>query len=710
MSTLNAMNFGIRLSAKDETGGPLSSALRGFTNFARTVAAKPITIPLKIGSAGLGLLRDLNLGLRPIVVGMDRMIERGAMLETQFDAFAKFTGKSTRDAETLARHFIDMAHGALRYGEALQIANDAMTTNIPYQSLDRMFQFAARRAAATGASTQGVMAGLIRGLGLGSARALKEFGLDLAHVQEGFDRKHGGGAFDNLDFAARQSLILKAAMVEMRKEGQLLRFTGNETIFTFQRIKNEIGDAVDRLSLGVARSKGLRSALESVRDVLGGITEHFEGGGGFEELLFGKRQGGGSIFGIARGLLADLGEGFGRGFMVVLLKGSAELLGLVDGVLTWAEGKVLAFWGKFEGRILGTLGLVKTKAGELVDAIVDRLPSGLKSLLDLGKSTGDASTESAPGGGRSLSTVQDFKEFGSYLLQTNSTRFLRILEHFFEIETFNRVFRGVEPGQQVDPRSGLPITRGGAGGGPISPSSNPLLTALFGFTTSAVGAGEAMEEGARGLKKLQRRFSELARGLMDTGLFAGDSQFKTQLDRFRRDFAPRKPLDSRRRRELIDEEFDGFGLTRAGLDRVYREKKKLERELRGIEGQADRDARRMAGEEERRLRRDGYNVTPDDRKRMEARFREELIQQRGARQRARLDEIDEILGRHHGPARHTGGSSLSQSGSEGAQQAAEQVASAAREIASDVRLLVATAQQLIGQMAGASAELAKARA
>lgn len=353
------MTVGLRLTAKDETQGAVRAASSGFSRF-RSLVSKPITVPLRIAGGGLALLRDINLGLRPVLAGLDRMIERGAALETQQKAFGRFTQLSARDSAGFARSLQQSALWTLRLGEALTIANRAMTTNIPREALDDLFKFSARRAAATGETTAGIIGGLVSGLGIGSARALKQFGLDIEHVADSYERIHGAGAFDELPFAARQAMILKAAMGEMRREVQLLKFSGREAIFSWQAIKTHVGDMTDKLFAAVARSDAMRTALVGVRDLLSGITRHFEKGGSFGELLFGKEGGkSGGLLGGVGALFKDLGGFIGEGLRSGLGGlGDLRIEGLAE--LTSKIGSL---------------------AGEMRQAIID----GLASVLGTGR-------------------------------------------------------------------------------------------------------------------------------------------------------------------------------------------------------------------------------------------------------------------------------------------------------------------------------------
>lgn len=69
---MSELNFGIRAGVQGTTPGTLRSALAGFTRFAQSLP-RPITIPPRIGRRSLDLTRDVNLGLAPLVRGIDNI-------------------------------------------------------------------------------------------------------------------------------------------------------------------------------------------------------------------------------------------------------------------------------------------------------------------------------------------------------------------------------------------------------------------------------------------------------------------------------------------------------------------------------------------------------------------------------------------------------------------------------------------------------------
>jgi hypothetical protein len=56
----------LKISAQDDTRSGLNSVLSNISSLARG-AIKPITIPLQIARGGLGLLRDIQMGLLPTI-------------------------------------------------------------------------------------------------------------------------------------------------------------------------------------------------------------------------------------------------------------------------------------------------------------------------------------------------------------------------------------------------------------------------------------------------------------------------------------------------------------------------------------------------------------------------------------------------------------------------------------------------------------------
>jgi len=175
---------------------------------------------------------------------------------------------------------------------------------------------------------------VITGLSRGSTLFLDDFGIlvdGLEGVKAKFNALHGDKAWDALSQSAQKAETVSQAIAEMKQQMGKLGVTGKETVFVFAGIKNQISDAVDRLSLAVAKSGALNKAMTGVRDLFGGIATHFEKGGGFGELLTGKGKSGG-LLGIGKALMLDIGESLGRAVGGGLLKAAGEGMKALGGV------------------------------------------------------------------------------------------------------------------------------------------------------------------------------------------------------------------------------------------------------------------------------------------------------------------------------------------------------------------------------------------
>jgi hypothetical protein len=323
--------FGIRIGARDDTQSTLSGVMSEFRSFARTVS-KPITIPLKVAGGGLRLLRDINLGLAPVVRGIDRLIERGTGLEVVRKSFASLTGTSAKQAESLARHLVDASGGALRTAKAMQLANRAIASGIKVvRDLPTIMEFAAKKAATTGMEIEFAMDRIITGLSRGSAAILDDFGLlndGLEGVKLSYDAIAGSGAFESLGPAAQKAELVRQAMGDIRRQLGRMGVSGMESVFVFQAIKTQIGDATDKLFAMVGRSGQLKSALQGVRDMISGVTEHLKKGGSIWNVLLGKEGGkSGGVFGLLKAAMLDLG-GFSSAWETI----KPKILSLTDEV------------------------------------------------------------------------------------------------------------------------------------------------------------------------------------------------------------------------------------------------------------------------------------------------------------------------------------------------------------------------------------------
>lgn len=723
----NMMTAGIRLSARDETAGPLSSARRGFESF-RTLVSRPLNVSLRIAGGTMGLLRDINLGLRPVIAGLDRLIDRGAGLEATQKAFGRFAGVADKDAGRLARSLQQSALWTVRWGEAMQIANRAMTTNIPIQEMDTLFAFAARRASATGETVQGVLSGLVSGLGIGSARALKQFGLDIEHVAENYDRIHGSGAFDELPFAARQSKILAAATGEMRKEMALLKIDGNETYFGWQRIKTTIADSVDKLTLAVARSKGMRDFVGGIRDGLAGIASHFEGGGSIKELFFGKGQSGG-VFGLLKAGMLDAGEALGRGMLGGMLKAIAGLGQLIappagaSGGLSVAGGAVnRLLGGRLTGWLTGDrLGQIEQLRGtgpsdeiaeflfgrwmDLQEITATAREHGWLSLLGLGKGGGTPLAARARTGSPASGdwkAVMGLREQPIGIREALREIDSDIWNAMGKVPILGRVIRGLAaipdpPGARPRYAPGLPPMRG------------------VGFGMGFGVGGAEMPTNLHGWAELLGQYGDV---ILSGG---GSSRFMAELDKFFKEYAPEEAPSTE---DILGGPRE-FRLSARARRSMMNQARTLEGRLSNIRRGGEfvrQNALKEAGDYIRKKRREGAIITPEE----EREIRAEILQRRteGALKKpsgdlaglqAKLSADDDRWGKYTSEQlirrrlRSAGESDRREGMADEIVKATSNMAQSAARMETNIERLVAAASGVISAMSGATAELAKAR-
>lgn len=344
---MGEMKLSLVLDARDQTGGAIRSAMSNLTGFAKRVATAPIMVPLKIGQGSLALLRDINLGLRPLLAGLDNLIERGSSLNVIRKSFESLTGVGGTKAEGLARALVEAANGTVRLSEAMQIANRGLASGLSLDQLATAMDFISKKAATTGKNAGEALNTVITGLARGSTLFLDDFGVlmdGIEGVKRSFNEIKGAGAFEQLGPAAQKAEIIRQAIAEMRQQMGRIGVTGKETVFVWQSIKNRLGDAMESLVAAVARSKTLKTALESVRDVLGRLQTYFDKGGTLGNLLGGL----GSVIGAG---LQDLAMNLGRGLLAGILNGAAALADAIPKAFDFLRDRFAAIWDMLPPRI-----------------------------------------------------------------------------------------------------------------------------------------------------------------------------------------------------------------------------------------------------------------------------------------------------------------------------------------------------------------------
>lgn len=472
---LDTMKFGLAIESHADTRG-FKQTLDGISGVARA-ALKPITIPIQIARGGLGLLRDINLGLRPAVDALDRFLTRGAGLEGIQRAFGRQSGLVGNRAEYAARSLQAAALGTIRWGEAMRLANKGLSDNFSLKQIEQVFKFARSKATAEGeAGIENIAGGLLQALGMGSGKVLKQFGIDLGDVEESYARIKGAGAFDDLPFAERRAVIIAAAMEKMGVEAKRLKPAWNDTGILWQQIKTQVGDSVDKLTLSVVKSGALKNALSGVRDVLGGITRHFEQGGSFGELFFGKGKSGGLLGGL-KAVFLDAGEALGKSILRGVIGAILEIRRIMQGDL----GSKMISAGKSALNWTGSL--------------MDELPSGGQWLV---------------GGGRRFNERDRIQNAGDFVGQLRGTGARDSIGEYIEkkrielLELFGTI-------RQVGV---LPLL----GLGNPRPSATPLMGRAAPQSPGLLeGAGMGMNAAWRGLIHGIQRTWKMSTGQGDIG-------------------------------------------------------------------------------------------------------------------------------------------------------------------------------------------------
>jgi len=355
------MNLSLTLNARDQTQGAIASALGGLgkvLSFAKNSA---------VGLAGI------NLGVRPLVSGLDNLIDRGTRLEVIRKQFSALTGTQGGNLDLLSKRIQIATSNTLRLGESMQIANRGLAMGVSFRQIVTAAEFATKKAAAIGEEPAALLERIVNDLGKGTTRVLDDLGLlrgGVEGVARAYDAIHGSKAFAGLGEAAQKSVIASAAVAEMSRSMKSLGVSGKETYFAWQGIKTQIGDATDKLILAVTSSKAMKGAIGGLRDFLAGVTEHFEKGGTFGQLLFGKGQSGG-LAGVLGGLFKDAGAALWSG----LGKGAR---GLWDEVLAklseWRDvliAKLAALIVRIEQALSGAFNFGKQKAKDLYEYLKD---------------------------------------------------------------------------------------------------------------------------------------------------------------------------------------------------------------------------------------------------------------------------------------------------------------------------------------------------
>jgi len=387
---MSDMKFAIEIGAKDKTQGGLQSALRSVTGFAR---------------GAMGALRDYNMGLRPLIGSFDRMISQGGELEVITKAFRSMTRVVGGDAGSLAKNLVAASSGTLKLAEAIAIANRALGSGMKFNDVATAIEFIGKKSISSGKDAKNALDTVITGLSRGSTLFLDDFGIlvdGLDGVKRTFDSMKGRGAFDALGPAAQKTETVRQAIAEMSTQMTRLGVTGRETVFVYAGLKNQIGDAVDKLNLAVIKSKSLHGFLTQTRDLVRGLGNHFDKGGSLTDVLFGKPGGkSGGLAGVAGAALGDIGKNIGHGIAGSLFQALGAGAGALSTVFTEAETqgiRVISVWeneGKAAFTRLG--GAAVAELTKAATTFMGLLPSWARGGIGGGAASRPAATTQPAG-------------------------------------------------------------------------------------------------------------------------------------------------------------------------------------------------------------------------------------------------------------------------------------------------------------------------
>lgn len=624
---MSQLNFAINIGAVDQTAAGVNSAMNNFRRLTSSIARLPLSIAGGLGkflTGGLGL-PGINMGLRPLIAGLDNIIDRGAALDVTRKSFASLTGLGQKTADALARSLVESSNGTLRQAKAMEIANRAMVAGIDvWRDLPTIMDFASKKALTTGVSFELAIDQLVTGLSRGSPAFLDNFGLlidGIDGVKRAFDTVSGRGAFDALSPAQQKAELIRQAMADIRTQSERIGVTGKETAFVWAQITSSVGDAVDKMFAAISRNKALTGALTGMRDFLGGMTQHFEGGGTLGELLSGKGQSGG-ILGLAGGALLDVGEALGRGILGGILKALSKIPEFFDAI--WEGGKALVRLAVEEigPAIRSAFAWLKTDFLPALKVSIREALVGDKGAVGLMS--------------RLITWIGGVKDgtanwFGRLLgLDVNAN--------------LNQIIRQYQRSQQMSPEFDAARRRA------LDETRRERAT-IFGDFSSAAPAGRAdlgilRAVGAAMMATTASRSIWQVLGgagdsLLGGGVLGGRSRFMRAFGEFRDEFR----FDRAGEPGRVQPVPGGMQLTRHGVRRAENELRLVDREIRRVSGQSDRAAAIAAAAEIRNLRRQGFDVTREDEARIRGEFRDRFRDERTAGLRERRGEIQGRLDR-----------------------------------------------------------------
>lgn len=768
---MSDLAFKIKIGAEDTgTGSVFRGALANVFSFARS-AAKPIMIPIQIAKGGLGILRDINLGLAPVIRGIDNIIDRGSKLEVIRRGFQNLTGQSSKNIDIMARQIVRASAGTMRMAEAMALANRALGS-MSFDDLLTAVEFISKKSVATGKDPGEALGTVITGLVRGSTLFLDDFGIlvDGAEgVARSFNAIKGSGAFEQLGPAAQKAETIRQALAEMRQQTSRLGVTGKETFFLWSGIKNLIGDGVDKLVLAVAKSKALKDGLTGLANILRGVTDHFEKGGSLGELFFGKfqrddkgniktdaagnqlRQGVG-LFGLGKAAILDLGEALGRGILGGLLKGLSKLPELFE--FAWQKIVELGTYlsDNVPGWIEAGLKWLKTEflpAWEnTIKPLTDIIGEGLfilgQKLSELSAAIAEIHTK----------IVEALAQWMSGFMVGSDGKATKLGELFGVAGPDDPKFVAARQRREQEAdqrRRDYELNRDMAGGmaGRAWAGAKFGMSSVFAAFADAIGgyfsgemwhglkkmvAGEkagdstasgtlagtlsrailestlAATDGGRSIWKL---FGDSGSQLLGGGVLGGDTRISPAFDSFKKQFS--REASNKKVVPIVPHDVLTFtDAKRHDLMKRLRQISREEDALRRGGGQGVRqEANRRSAQEIRELKEQGYRITPSDERRIRQRNLDEVRRERLKPLTDEREQIQDALRRNaiNQAARNRRALATQQVRAEAAAAggAADLVASSTKQV-DLLSQLVGVVASALKELTGASAQLVAVRA
>lgn len=325
------------IKVRDEGKGVLRAHLGELSNWS-SKATRLITAPIRAITSlrGVGLQANINM-IRGLAGRIDELVDKGSRLSLIEKSFRSLSGTSQGGAARLARDIRDAANGALSLSQSMQIANRALASGLSANDIKTTLDFVSKKAFTIGKDMGQAIDTMVTGLSRGSTLFLDDYGIlvdGIDQVRRDFDAMQGSGAFDSLGPAAQKAEIIRAAMIDMRRQTDKLGVSGNEMAFQWAAIKSSVADAMDKMSAATGNNAGFQNIFKNIATVTDGLAGALKGPdqeAAFDNLLTrGKQLLGGMFLDVGELLAHGAMKGFDAAWPRILAGGQKVLGGLAD--------------------------------------------------------------------------------------------------------------------------------------------------------------------------------------------------------------------------------------------------------------------------------------------------------------------------------------------------------------------------------------------